>query len=253
MAEELRDVYREVESLSERRHERATDAMKQTPVHESHNPDLLNLMPPTLKRIIEMGCSSGALAREYKKINPGCEYVGVEVSADYAELARRHCDRVVVTNLDAMTDAEFDGLGAANCWIFGDVLEHLRDPWAVLTRIGKRMAKDDCVIACIPNMQHWSVQATLMSGHLFYQDSGLFDRTHLRWFTRATILDLFTRSGLQIVSGTPRIFDNSRGAAFIAAIRTTAAQMGLDAELAVQDALPMQYVVKAVPAQGRTA
>ncbi len=222
--------------------------MDQTPAHELHNPDLLRLMPPTLRKIVEIGCSSGALAREYKKVNRACEYVGVEVSTAYAELARRHCDRVVVANIDAITDAELDDLAPADCWIFGDVLEHLYDPWSVLTRIGKRMSATDCVIACIPNMQHWSVQATLMAGSVFYQDSGLLDRTHLRWFTRTTIAELFVTSGFGIVYAAPRIFDNSRGAVFIEAIRTTAAKMGLDANLAVQDSLPMQYVVKAVPA-----
>jgi trans-aconitate methyltransferase len=224
--------------------------MKQTPIHENHNPDLLALIPNSLKRIIEVGCSSGALAREYKKINPRCEYVGIEIDEHYADAARRYCDRVLVANIETMTDDTIADLFPANGWIFGDVLEHLYDPWTVLARLRRQMAKDDIVLACIPNMQHWSVQATLMSGAMFYQDAGLLDRTHIRWFTRTTIIDLFAKSGLVIEKGVPRIFDNSRGAKFVEVIRNAAFTLGLDPTTAVQDSLPLQYVIRARPSEG---
>ena len=221
--------------------------MKQTPVHDFHNPEILQLMPTTLARVVEVGCSSGALAREYKQINGKCHYLGIEIDENYASMARRYCDEVVVANIEGLADEEFARLLPANCWIFGDVLEHLYDPWSVLARIRKHMTADDCVIACIPNVQHWSVQASLMAGQFFYQDSGLFDRTHVRWFTRTTIIDMFTKAGFRIEAGIPRIFDNSAGVKFIEAIRSTAELMGMNANIAVQDALPLQYVVKAVP------
>src|SRR5262249_43727464 len=138
--------------------------MKQTPIHENHNPDLLSFMPNSLNRIIEVGCSSGALAREYKKINAMCQYVGIEIDADYAKSARRHCDQVLVADIETIPDDRFASLFPADCWIFGDVLEHCYDPWGVLSRLRERMTKDEFVVACIPNMQHWSVQATLMAG-----------------------------------------------------------------------------------------
>ena len=146
--------------------------MKQTPIYDNHNPDLLAMIPKSLKRIVEVGCSSGALGREYKKINPACQYFGIEIDEDYAEVARRYCDRVLVGNIETMADDVFTSLLPTNCWIFGDVLEHLHNPWGVLTRIRAHMTKSECVIACIPNMQHWSVQASLLTGAVFYQDSG---------------------------------------------------------------------------------
>ena len=220
--------------------------MKQTPIHDNHNPDLLAMIPKSLKRIVEVGCSSGALAREYKKINPGCEYVGVEIDEDYAEAARRYCDQVLVGNIETMSDYTFANLLPNDCWIFGDVLEHLYNPWDVLVRIRTHMTKDNCIVACIPNMQHWSVQVKLMSGALFYQDSGLFDRTHIRWFTRATIIDMFLKAGFVIERGLPRIFDNAPGAKVIEAIRASAVSLGLDPTAAVSDSLPLQYVVMAM-------
>ena len=67
--------------------------MKQTPVHEHHNPDLLRLIAPTSTQIIEIGCGSGALAREFKRINPACHYLGIDIDEEYARLANRHCDQ----------------------------------------------------------------------------------------------------------------------------------------------------------------
>ena len=62
--------------------------MKQTPVHELHNADLLRLMPLELNNIVEVGCSSGAFAREYKKMNSQCHYIGIEIDSEYGELAK---------------------------------------------------------------------------------------------------------------------------------------------------------------------
>lgn len=84
--------------------------MKQTPMHDNHNPDLLAIIPKSLKRIVEVGCSSGALGREYKKINPGCQYVSIEIDEDYAAAARRYCDRVLVGNIETMVHDTFASL-----------------------------------------------------------------------------------------------------------------------------------------------
>lgn len=221
--------------------------MKQTPMHDGYNADLLAILPNSARRVVEVGCSSGALARAYKETNPECEYIGIEVDNTYADAARRYCDRVLVGNIETMTEEVFSTITPSDCWIFGDVLEHLYNPWDVLARIRSHMTSDHCIVACIPNMQHWSVQASLMAGAVFYQDSGLFDRTHIRWFTRMTIIDMFTKAGLVIEKGFPRIFDNSGGARAIEAIRNTATSLGVDPNMAVNDSLPFQYVLKAVP------
>jgi|SRR5215831_1154842 len=223
--------------------------MKQTPMHDQYNADLLAILPKSAGRIVEVGCSSGALAREYKNSNPDCEYIGIELDPAYAEAARRFCNRVLVGNIETMADDVFSTIAPSDCWIFGDVLEHLYNPWQVLERLRSHMTANHCIVACIPNMQHWSVQANLMAGALFYQDSGLFDRTHIRWFTRITIIDMFTKAGLVIEKAFPRIFDNSAGTKVIEAIRNTATSLGMDPNVAVNDSLPIQYVLKAVPSR----
>ena len=79
--------------------------MDQTPAHEEHNPDLLSIIPGHANVIVEVGCSSGAMAREAKKLNPARRYVGVEIAAEYAPLARRHCDQVIEADIEAVDEA----------------------------------------------------------------------------------------------------------------------------------------------------
>ena len=228
-------------------HAEAPPAMQQTPVHEQHNPDLLNMIPKNAARLIEVGCSSGALAREYKKNNHNCHYVGVEISPIYAELAERHCDTVLSLDIESAVDDEFFRSLNADVWIFGDILEHLRDPWSLLRKIRKVIPDEGCVVACIPNAQHWSIQARLSCGNFRYEDSGLLDRTHLRWFTRQTIVEMFEMTGFQVIDGSPRIFNEPARENFLPSIRGMALAMGADPNIAEQDALPLQYVVKATP------
>lgn len=221
--------------------------MQQTPVHDQHNPDLLSMLQPNISKILEVGCSSGALAREYKKMAPLVHYTGIEIDVEYSELARKHCDRVYTLNIDDVPEYFWEMHSDINCWIFGDTLEHLKDPWKVLSKINKFIPKDGCVLACIPNMQHWSIQARLSIGDLRYQESGLLDRTHLRWFTRQTIHEMFSQAGFVIVEEKPRVFPESGNELVLNLIENMANLFGYDKKLALQDALALQYVVKAVP------
>src|SRR5450631_1677815 len=221
--------------------------MKQTPAHDRHNPDILRFMPKSLKRVVEVGCSSGALARAYTAENAGSEYIGIEIDPEYAERARASCSSVICGDIETMSDATFLSLFPSDCWIFGDSLEHLRDPWALLRRMRGHLQPDARIIACIPNAQHWSVQARLNCGAFRYEDQGLLDRTHLRWFTRITIIELFQSTGYQIVEGHSRVADEPARLSVIPSIRAMAAATGTDPQLAETDSLAIQYVVKAAP------
>lgn len=165
--------------------------MDQTPIHEFHNPDLLKLIPVNSKNLIEIGCSSGALAREFKKISPQANYFGVEIDPAYAASALRYCNETAVLNIEKAGDEFWDSKKDRDCWIFGDTLEHLQDPWVILNRIYQALPVGGSVVACIPNAQHWSLQARLSIGDFRYEKDGLMDRTHLRWFTRQTIVEMF--------------------------------------------------------------
>ena len=222
--------------------------MKQTPVHDGYNNDLLALIPIDASLVVEAGSSSGALAKAYKTLNPHCKYVGIEVDPEYVELSKRHCDTVLSADLNQLDDAVLSELNDVDCWIFGDVLEHLVDPWELLERVRPSLSESGCVTACIPNMQHWSIQLKLNSGALWYEDAGLLDKTHLRWFTRQTIIELFTSSGYRIVAGQSRTFESEDHQKMLEVVRNIAKLSGANPDQSVADASALQYVVKAVRA-----
>ena len=103
------------------------------------------------------------------------------------------------------------------------------------------------MVACIPNAQHWTLQAKLSIGDFRYEDSGLLDKTHLRWFTRQTIIEMFDQAGFQIEAGMPRILNEPDREQFLPIIEQMAKAAGADPQTAVNDSLPLQYVIRAVP------
>jgi SAM-dependent methyltransferase len=222
--------------------------MQQTPAHDRPNLDLLAVMPAA-ERVVEVGCSRGALARAYKQRHPDSHYLGIEIDPSYAAEARAHCDEVRVGNIEALiSSGAFHDLPPAQCWVFGDTLEHLQDPWLVLRSLQARLDRQGCVCACIPNMQHWSIQLRLNGGRIEYADSGLLDRTHLRWFSRLTMLQLFESSGFEVVAIQARIFQHPQMQRACELIGQLASQIGHDPEQAIRDAQPLQYVIRALPA-----
>ena len=219
--------------------------MEQTAPHFNYNPDLLAIMPEAAK-VVEVGCSTGALAKAYKEQHPIADYLGIEVDECYGSKARQWCNAVLVGDVEDLlsSPASSDDL-RAHLYVFGDSLEHLRDPWAVLARVHQLLAPGGIICACIPNAQHWSLQARLSIGEWHYEESGLMDRTHLRWFTRSTIESMFKKAGFAIESIHPRIFPHPGSDIVIKQIMAMAKVLGRDARLAARDALPLQYVIRA--------
>src|SRR6266446_2766938 len=99
------------------------------------NADLLRLLPPDARLIVEAGCGAGALGREYKRLHPQARYVGLEMSPEAAERARNFLDHVVVGNVEQLSasDAGVEP-GTVDVLVYGDVLEHTIDPWSVLKK-----------------------------------------------------------------------------------------------------------------------
>ena len=132
-------------------------------------------------------------------------------------------------------------LNDANIWIFADVLEHLYDPWSVLRKISTDNNAVE-IIACIPNSQHWRFQVGLNSGNFIYQDSGLFDKTHIRFFTLKTMLDMFNSTGYEVLKIIPRIYDFPNQNAYDECILKMAEISGADPMEALRNSKVYQYV-----------
>jgi SAM-dependent methyltransferase len=169
--------------------------------------DIQALIDASGKRILDVGCAAGTLGAALKRAG-ATEVVGIEYSPEAALLAQQRLDRVFVgdvQNLELPLDeASFDTI------IFADVLEHTVDPWAVLTAYRRFLKADGQIIASIPNIRFYAIIARLIFNRWEYRESGILDRTHLRFFTWPTIKQLFARAGLRIERVRPvyRLFED---------------------------------------------
>lgn len=210
------------------------------------NQDLLNRIPLSSKRILEVGCGSGALGAAYKVSNPISTYVGIEYVPEAAEKARKCLNHVVCGDVeDPQLAIPLAGGEKYDCIIYGDVLEHLRNPWNVLQRHLGLLSDRGIVLACIPNVQHWSVVANLLAGQWPLSDQGLFDRTHLRWFTRNSILEWFRSLEFFIYDFQPRIFGLEQSKEFVGKLLPALENLQLEPQKVLEGMAPLQYVISA--------
>lgn len=208
------------------------------------NPDLLQRIPITAANVLEVGCGAGALGAAFKAINPACRYVGIEAVRAAAQVASGRLDQVVRADVED-PDLALPPLPPLDALIYGDGLQRLRDPWAVLKRQVPGLADHGVLIACIPNVQHWSVLEHLLRGQWPLAEEGIFDRTHLRWFSRAGIEDLVKGCGLQLLDLQPRVFQPEQAEAFVQRLEPALSGLGLDRQALLAGVAPLQYVVTA--------
>lgn len=145
------------------------------------------------KRVVDFGCSTGFVARVLS--DNGCTVTGIELDADAAEKARAYCDRVIVGDLDELDLAEELGGQPYDVGLFGDVIEHLKDPRRVLVAMRDLLAPGGYIVLSVPNVAHASVRLALLKGQFDYEDVGILDSTHLRFYTRDSIGDLMESCG----------------------------------------------------------
>jgi 2-polyprenyl-3-methyl-5-hydroxy-6-metoxy-1,4-benzoquinol methylase len=166
---------------------------------ERTRPELRALVPTAARRILDVGCGGGALGAALKE-ERGCEVVGLEGFPEAAERARDRLDHVLCLDLDAL-DALPPGLGRFDAIVFGDVLEHLRDPARLVGTLLPALADDGVMICSVPNVRHWSVvYALLVEDRWTYDDSGLLDRTHVHFFTLQEAVKVLGEAGLEVVN-----------------------------------------------------
>ncbi len=153
-------------------------------------------MVGTGKRVLEFGCASGYMSARLKEA--GCHVTGVDVDVEALEAARAICDEVIDADLDLQPLARIVPDVAYDVLVFGDILEHLRDPWRVLDDSRRFVAPGGYAVLSIPNVAHGSVRLKLLQGNFDYSELGILDDTHLRFFTLKTVEELCLRSGYRI-------------------------------------------------------
>ena len=160
--------------------------------HSSHSVILSRLGDGRGRRALDVGAADGFLAERLTA--QGWSVTALERDPELAARARGRCKEVVVADLETAAprlSGPFDAI------VYGDVLEHLSDPRTTLLALDRTLAPGGTVIVSVPNIAHLWVRLSLLAGRFDYADRGILDRTHLRFFTRRTLLDLLREAGLQ--------------------------------------------------------
>ena len=205
------------------------------------NNDLLERIPLSARVVLDVGCNTGALGAAYRRLNPRAVLLGIEKDPAAAELAAQRLDQVAVVNIE-QDPMPFALEGPIDCIVYGDVVEHLRDPWTVIRRQAEELSDDGTILICVPNMQHWSFADRLLRGTWRYEPTGLLDETHLRWFSLETMRDGLQAAGLVPHDVAPRVFDAEQAQQFAMAMAPALTRLGVDPSLYAQRAAPLQYV-----------
>jgi SAM-dependent methyltransferase len=162
--------------------------------YETSRPDVRAHVPGDARRILDLGCSTGALGAELKRSRDAV-VVGVELDREYAEQAAERLDRVVVADVESFLRQEPPPEAPFDCLVAADVLEHLVDPWLALRRAAELVRPGGTVVISVPNVLHWRGLARLVLTRRWPRDeAGPFDRTHLRWFSGEDAVDLLRQA-----------------------------------------------------------
>jgi 2-polyprenyl-3-methyl-5-hydroxy-6-metoxy-1,4-benzoquinol methylase len=170
---------------------RPSERAARAAAYERARPEILVHVPRTARRVLDLGCATGATGAALKARQPA-EVVGIEIQPEYAREAAGVLDQVIVA--DAQTPP--DGLGTFDTLIAADILEHLVDPWTALRGYAQLLEPGGTAVVSLPNVAHWSTYAALARGTWPRKAEGIFDASHLRWFTLRDARDLLTQAGL---------------------------------------------------------
>jgi SAM-dependent methyltransferase len=164
-------------------------------VYSAVNPAILVRIPLESRRVLDVGCGDGALGRAIKARHP-TTVIGVTCSSEEALCARGILDDVVLADLESV---DLTHLGTFDCIVCSHVLEHLREPARVLSRLRDNLAADGVVLIAVPNTLHYRQRLAFLAGRFRYTDGGIMDRTHYRFFDWDSARDLVREAGLCLV------------------------------------------------------
>lgn len=144
--------------------------------------------------ILEIGCACGSTLLKLKNLYKDSKLYGIDIDKSSIEIAK-NIEGAFVKSADVESDDVIFEDEQFDLIIALDVLEHLKDPWQLMQKFKKSLKKDGQIIISIPNIMHISIINNLIQGGWDYQDSGILDKTHLRFFTLKTIKEAFESIG----------------------------------------------------------
>ncbi len=163
-------------------------------------PDILNHVSGYNLYVLDVGCATGANGHWLRNKGFAKYLFGVEIDKDMADLAQKNFDMVVVGDIESKEVATRIPKQLFDYVLMGDVLEHLRDPWSVLNNLCDSLKPGGKIIFSVPNIRHIDVFIhVFIKGYWPYNDRGIFDKTHIRMFTKKNVYDIAEYAGLKIL------------------------------------------------------
>ena len=170
---------------------------KRVDPHSSHAQICQWIAKERPRDVLEVGTATGYLSQEMS--NLGCRVTGIEQDLEMAAVATPCCSRMITGDVESIDVASLETYDAI---IFGDVLEHLKDPRTVLKQFAGLLRPGGKILISLPNVANLWVRLNLLFGRFEYSKVGILDQTHLRFFTLKTAKELVSSCGLDVINMT---------------------------------------------------
>lgn len=170
-------------------------------VYDTHfNPRLLDSFAHAPRVLLDIGCSAGVLGAFVREQNPGCRTVGIEPNEHAAKVAASRLHHVSCSTFEEFDFAAAQlTLGSIDTVVAADVLEHMHNPWQVMTTLRPYLTQDAQFIISIPNTRHLGLIKSLADdGAWTYEEKGLLDITHIRFFTLFEMTQFLHQTGYRM-------------------------------------------------------
>lgn len=148
--------------------------------------------------VLELGCATGFHSQFLQEVK-GCTVVGAEIDKRSAKLASTVIDTVITGNLDdAKTWGKIKSHSPFDVVLASNVLEHLVDPWTAMEQAHKVLKRGGIFVVAIPNIGFWRARLKILRGKWEYEDYGIFDRTHTKFFTINSMREDLEYAGFKV-------------------------------------------------------
>ncbi|WDP87234.1 MAG: hypothetical protein HUN05_20630 [Desulfobacter sp.] len=216
---------------------------------ESIVSDLLPQLPKDASRIVEFGLCPTDIFKFYSEANPAVDYYAVNHLLRKKAIAlkpRKGGVTDIIGNAESLSLKEMGvARKSVDCIILLNVLENMIDPWSFMNHQVEYLSENGMIIAVFQNFGHWSTIYNLIVGKWFFKDNYVSSKERIRFFSAATISELFEMSGLRITKYFRRILKDNKYQSFFSAFSNAFQQLNVDLTRFEEQATTLKYIVPA--------
>ena len=208
------------------------------------NEKLFLSIPISSVNILELGCANGFLGFAYKQKNPNTKWTGLDINQNAVMNSNNKLDRVLLVDLNFEKLSSLFSKNEFDTIVIGDLLEHLLDPYELISQLRDVTNDNSTIVCCIPNMVNVQVLEKIITGDMTYDDNGLLDKTHQRFFSLPSAFKMFLDNGF-----IPELVDQYNiqltDTPFIRGIIDAANSIGVPVENLIKNLSRYQMIIRA--------